>query len=76
MMPITSESELKTKIQTIAATKAAYRSTAIQADVATMLRAEVSDLESASADASLISMTNGYLSRVETHYSQSINKLT
>jgi len=76
-MPITSESELKTKIQTIAATKAAYRSTDIQADVATMLRTEVSDLESASvADASLISMTNGYLSRVETHYSQSINKLT
>ena len=75
-MPITSESELKTKIQTIAATKAAYRSTVTQASVATMLRTEVSDLESSSADASLISMTNGYLSRVETHYSQSINKLT
>ena len=75
-MPITNESELKTKIQTIASSKAAYRDSDKQASIASMIRTEVSDLESAGASADLISMTKKYLHRVDSHYSQSINQLT
>ena len=74
-MAITSEAELKTKVQTVADSKRSYRSSDTQASVAALLKAEVTDLETSGSSADLISLTKKYLSRVESHYSQSINTL-
>ena len=74
-MAITSEAELKTKVQTIASNKRAYRNVDTQAAVAELLKTEVTDLEASGSSADLISLTKTYLSRVESHYSQSINTL-
>ncbi len=74
-MAITSETELKTKVQTIAGTKREYRKISTQASVAELLKTEVTDLEASGSSADLIKVTKKYLSRVESHYSQSINTL-
>jgi hypothetical protein len=74
-MAITSEAELKTKVQTIAGTKREYRKISTQASVAELLKTEVTDLEASGSSADLIKVTKKYLSRVESHYSQSINTL-
>ncbi len=75
-MPISNENELKTKVQAIASNKASYRNSDNQASIASMIKTEITDLETAGSDATLISTCKRYLKRVENHYSESVNNLT
>jgi|TARA_A100001391_G_C5000652_1_gene260668 hypothetical protein len=75
-MPISNENELKTKVQAIASNKRAYRNSDNQASIASMIKTEITDLETAGSDAALISTCKKYLKRVENHYSESVNNLT
>ena len=75
-MPISNENELKTKVQAIAGDKRAYRNSTNQAAIASMIKTEITDLETAGSDATLISTCKRYLKRVENHYSESVNNLT
>ena len=75
-MPISNENELKTKVQAIAGDKRAYRNSTNQAAIASMIKTEITDLETAGSDATLIATCKRYLKRVENHYSESVNNLT
>lgn len=75
-MPISNENELKVKVQAIASTKSEYRNSANQASIASVIKTEITDLETAGSDATLISTCKRYLKRVENHYSESVNNLT
>lgn len=73
-MAVTSIAELKTKLQTLSDNKREnLRDSTYLSTIATELQTEIVDLESASADADLISQAKTYLTKVQTQYTSSIS---
>jgi hypothetical protein len=73
-MAVTSIAELKTKLQTLSDNKREnLRDSTYLSTIATELQTEIVDLESADADADLISQAKKYLTKVQTQYTSSIS---
>tara|TARA_B100000902_G_scaffold340621_1_gene343543 strand:- start:541 stop:762 length:222 start_codon:yes stop_codon:yes gene_type:complete len=72
-MAVSSIAELKTKIQTLSDNKRGnLRNPTYLSTIADSLQTEIVNLNASGSDASLISQTETYLSKVQTMYSSSI----